>query len=84
MNRYDVAVIGGGPAGYKSALKLSELGKSVCIIDKSIKHLGGTCLNEGCIPVKSLLKSSEVFLSVKKMQKKNTVSEPENAVLIWG
>ncbi len=69
MNRYDVAVIGGGPAGYKSALKLSELGKSVCIIDKSIKHLGGTCLNEGCIPVKSLLKSSEVFLSVKNAEK---------------
>jgi len=61
MNKYDVIVIGGGPAGYKSALKLAGMDKKVCIIDKSSKHLGGTCLNQGCIPVKSLLKSAEVY-----------------------
>lgn len=69
MERYDVAVIGGGPAGYKAALKLAELGKRVCIIDKSTKHLGGTCLNEGCIPVKSLLKASEVYKTTLEAEK---------------
>jgi len=64
--RYDAAIIGGGPAGYKSALKLADAGKKVCIIEKSTRHLGGTCLNEGCIPVKSLIKSSEVYKHVKE------------------
>lgn len=63
MSRYDVAVIGGGPAGYKSALKLAEFGKKVCIVEKN-ENLGGTCLNEGCIPVKSLLKSADVYKTV--------------------
>lgn len=66
MNRYDVIVIGGGPAGYKAALKLAGMDKKVCIVDRSSAHLGGTCLNEGCIPVKSLLKSSEVYKTVKE------------------
>lgn len=66
MQKYDVIIIGGGPAGYKSALKLASMDKKVCIIDKSTSHLGGTCLNEGCIPVKSLLKASEVYKTVQK------------------
>lgn len=51
----DVAIIGAGPAGYASAIRLSQLGKKACVIDINEARLGGTCLNEGCVPVKSLI-----------------------------
>lgn len=50
---YDLIVIGAGPAGYEAALKASELGKNVLLVEKD--RVGGTCLNYGCIPTKSLL-----------------------------
>ena len=60
---YDVIVIGGGPGGYVAAIKASQLGlKTACIEfdedDQGKQKLGGTCLNVGCIPSKSLLDSS--------------------------
>jgi dihydrolipoamide dehydrogenase len=58
-NNFDIAVIGGGPGGYVAALKAGQLGASVAIIEKS--HLGGTCLNNGCIPSKALLASAELL-----------------------
>ena len=48
----DIVIIGGGPAGYISALKAAKLNKEVVLIEKD--QLGGTCLNRGCIPTKSL------------------------------
>ena len=59
-DKFDVAIIGGGPAGYVAAIRLSQLGKKVAIIEKR-KTLGGTCLNVGCIPSKALLDSSEQY-----------------------
>lgn len=56
---YDIIVIGSGPGGYVAAIRASQLGKKVAIIEKS--ELGGICLNWGCIPTKSLLKSAQVF-----------------------
>ncbi len=56
---YDVAIIGAGPGGYTAALKAASQGKSVIIFEKS--YLGGTCLNRGCIPTKSLLHSAELL-----------------------
>ena len=50
---YDVAVIGGGPGGYVAAIKAAQLNHKVVIIEST--HLGGICLNWGCIPTKSLL-----------------------------
>jgi dihydrolipoamide dehydrogenase len=57
--KFDIAVIGSGPGGYVAAIRASQLGKSVAIIEKS--ELGGVCLNWGCIPTKALLKSAQVF-----------------------
>lgn len=59
MSKFDVAVIGSGPGGYVAAIRASQLGKNVAIIEKA--ELGGICLNWGCIPTKALLKSAQVF-----------------------
>lgn len=56
---YDVVVIGSGPGGYPAAIRASQLGKKVAIIEK--ESLGGICLNWGCIPTKALLKSAQVY-----------------------
>ena len=57
-NNYDLIVIGGGPGGYVAAIKASQLGMSVALVED--KHLGGICLNWGCIPTKALLRASEI------------------------
>ncbi len=57
---YDLIIIGGGPGGYVAAIRAAQLGSKVAVIEKR-KALGGTCLNEGCIPSKALLDSSELF-----------------------
>src|SRR6478735_4440160 len=56
---YDLIVIGGGPAGYVGAIKAAQLGKKVACIEK--ERAGGTCLNWGCIPTKSLLRIAELY-----------------------
>lgn len=55
---YDVIVIGGGPGGYVAAIRASQLGMKAAVIER--EHLGGICLNWGCIPTKALLRSAEV------------------------
>jgi dihydrolipoamide dehydrogenase len=61
--KYDVVVIGGGPGGYVAAIKAAQMGKSTCIIEKNA--FGGTCLNIGCIPTKTLLKSVEILREIR-------------------
>ena len=56
---YDVIVLGSGPGGYPAAIRASQLGKKVAIIER--ETLGGICLNWGCIPTKALLKSAQVM-----------------------
>ncbi|MFC6637861.1 dihydrolipoyl dehydrogenase [Sulfitobacter sp. JBTF-M27] len=56
---FDLVVIGAGPGGYVAAIRGAQLGMSVAIVER--EHLGGICLNWGCIPTKALLRSSEVF-----------------------
>jgi dihydrolipoamide dehydrogenase len=63
MEEYDVIVIGSGPGGYVASIRLADLGKKVCLIEK--REVGGTCLNRGCIPTKSLLYSAEIFTKLK-------------------
>ncbi len=58
-SHFDIAVLGSGPGGYIAALKAAQLGASVAVVEKS--HLGGTCLNNGCIPSKALLASAQML-----------------------
>jgi dihydrolipoamide dehydrogenase len=60
---YDLVVIGGGPAGYVGAIRAGQLGKKVACIEK--ERAGGTCLNWGCIPTKSLLRNAELYHLLK-------------------
>jgi len=63
MMKYDIIVIGSGPGGYVAAIRASQLGFKVAVVEKS--ELGGICLNWGCIPTKALLKSASVFKYLK-------------------
>ncbi|MCE1188035.1 MAG: dihydrolipoyl dehydrogenase [Ignavibacteria bacterium] len=63
MKEFDIVVLGGGPAGYVAAIRAAQLGYSTAVID--MDRLGGICLNWGCIPTKALLKSAELFDSIK-------------------
>lgn len=63
--KYDVAIIGSGPGGFSACVHLSRFGKRVCVIEKSI--LGGTCLNIGCIPTKSLVAGRHYYTLLKKL-----------------
>ncbi|SUZ91126.1 uncharacterized protein METZ01_LOCUS43980, partial [marine metagenome] len=62
-NSFDITILGGGPGGYVAAIRASQLGLKTAIIDQD--ELGGVCLNWGCIPTKSLLKSAEMIDSIK-------------------
>ena len=55
---FDIVVVGGGPGGYPAAIRASQLGLRVALVER--EHLGGICLNWGCIPTKALLRSSEI------------------------
>ena len=61
---YDITVIGAGPAGYVAAIKAAQEGKKTCIIERA--KFGGVCLNEGCIPTKTLIKTANVLHEVKE------------------
>ena len=64
---YDLAVIGAGPAGYTAAIKAAELGFSICLIERN--EIGGTCLNTGCIPTKTLIHTGNIFREIKDFEK---------------
>ena len=63
MEPYDLIVIGGGPAGYLAAQRAAEKKKRVLLFEKN--KLGGVCLNEGCIPTKTLLNSAKIYEHAK-------------------
>ncbi|MEL7229711.1 MAG: FAD-dependent oxidoreductase, partial [Pseudomonadota bacterium] len=56
---YDIIVIGGGPGGYVAAIRAAQLGMKAAVVER--EHLGGICLNWGCIPTKALLRSAEIY-----------------------
>ena len=61
-DKYDVLIIGGGPGGYVAAIRAGQLGLRTALVEK--QHLGGICLNWGCIPTKALLHGAEVAHSI--------------------
>lgn len=66
-DHFQLLVIGAGPGGYVAGLKAAQLGARVAVVEK--QHLGGTCLNYGCIPSKALLSSAELLYSIQHAQK---------------
>jgi dihydrolipoamide dehydrogenase len=63
---YDLVILGGGTGGYVAAIRASQLGLKVAVVEKG--KLGGTCLHAGCIPSKALLRSAEVYATAKKSE----------------
>lgn len=63
MKKYDVAVLGGGPGGYVAAIRAAQLGKKTVLVER--ENIGGTCLNTGCIPTKTLIRNAEIIDAVK-------------------
>ena len=70
---YDLVIIGSGPGGYVSAIRASQLGLKTAIVEKN--KLGGTCLHSGCIPTKTLLKSAEVYRTIKESDQYGIASQ---------
>ena len=62
-NSFDLVVIGGGPGGYVAAIRAAQLGMKTALVER--EHLGGICLNWGCIPTKALLRSAEIYRQMK-------------------
>ena len=72
MATYDVGIIGGGPGGYVAAIRAAQLGGNVCLIEKG--EWGGTCLNRGCIPTKTLFSIAHLAEQVQNTPALNTQS----------
>ena len=70
--KYDLIVVGSGPGGYVAAIRASQLGMNVAVVERA--ELGGICLNWGCIPTKSLLKSAQVLEYAKDVYKRQKLS----------
>src|SRR5215475_11350375 len=56
---FDLIIVGGGPGGYVTAIRASQLGMKTALVER--EHMGGICLNWGCIPTKALLRTSEIY-----------------------
>ena len=80
MAAFDIVVIGAGPGGYPAAIRAAQMGTSVAVVEK--EELGGTCLNWGCIPTKTLIASSELFARIKSAESMGL--RVENATFDYG
>ena len=60
---FDIVIIGGGPGGYVAAIRAAQLGMKTAVVER--EHMGGICLNWGCIPTKALLRTSEIYSLIK-------------------
>ena len=61
---FDLVVVGGGPGGYVAAIRAAQLGMNTALVER--EHLGGICLNWGCIPTKALLRTSQLYHDMQR------------------
>lgn len=80
MKNYDIVIIGAGPGGYVAAIRGSQLGAKVAIIEK--QDIGGVCLNIGCIPTKALIKSAKVYKTIMDAENFGIEIKDKNAVKV--
>ena len=73
--KYDLIILGGGPGGYVAAIRSSQLGLSTALVEA--EHLGGICLNWGCIPTKALLRTAEVYNLIRHSDEFGEYSDEE-------
>ena len=66
MQQFDLMVVGGGPGGYVAAIRAAQLGFKTALVEK--EHLGGVCLNWGCIPTKALLRGADIAHTLKEAE----------------
>ena len=71
MDKYDLIVIGSGPGGYVAAIEAAKLGKRTALIEK--RDIGGTCLNRGCIPTKTIMHSTHFLSEARRIDRKSVV-----------
>ena len=76
--KYSVAVIGGGPAGYVAAIRAAQLGGAVILFEKD--QVGGTCLNHGCIPTKTYIKTAEMIHDIHTAADHGVINDATTSV----
>ena len=70
---FDVVVVGGGPGGYVAAIRASQLGLETALVER--EHLGGICLNWGCIPTKTLLHTADLYREMQDAERFGLTAE---------
>lgn len=80
MAAYNVAIIGAGPGGYVAAIRCAQLGLKTVVIEK--KYLGGTCLNVGCIPTKTLVHNAEILRDIRQSRKRGIIVTPPEVNMV--
>ena len=82
MKNYDIVVVGGGPGGYVAAIKASQLGSKVALVEGD--RIGGVCLNYGCIPTKTLLRSAKLYQDLMHAESFGIdIDRPEDVKVNW-
>lgn len=82
MTNYDVLILGGGPGGYVAAIRAAQLGAKVAVVEKD--RLGGVCLNWGCIPTKTLLKTAKLYKDIQRAENFGIVGiDKSNVKVDW-